>query len=60
MKKELYQEEINHIACEVIDTIEKELKAFDIELHNDKSDIIFNFIVDILDGYGKGEYRNHN
>lgn len=58
-KEELYQEDINKIACDLCDSLKELLDAHNIELNNTMEDTFFNNITDLLDTYSIG-YRNHN
>ena len=58
-KEELYQEDINKIACDICDTLQELLRQHNIELSNDKEDILFDEITSLLDCYSNG-YKNHN
>ena len=58
-KEELYQEDINKIACDICDTLQELLRQHNIELSNDKEDILFDEITSLLDCYSIG-YKNHN
>jgi len=58
--KEFWLEDANGVACDAIETIEKKLAEFGIDLCVKDSDYIFETIVDILDKQTVGEYRNHN
>lgn len=58
-KEEMYQEDINKIACDVCDLLQELLNNHNIELPRDKEDKCFDSILEILDSYSIG-YRNHN
>jgi hypothetical protein len=58
--KVLWQEDINSIACDMIDALEKRMKEVGMVLDDDKSDILFDNIIEIIDEFGTGDYRNHN
>lgn len=58
-KEELYQEDINKIACDLCDSLKELLDAHNIELNKTMEDTFFNNITDLLDTYSIG-YRNHN
>jgi len=60
IKKEFWLEDANSIACDAIETIEKKLAEFGLQLCDKDSDFIFEAIVDVLDKQTVGEYRNHN
>jgi hypothetical protein len=44
----------------MIDALEKRMKEVGMVLDDDKSDILFDNIIEIIDEFGTGDYRNHN
>ena len=58
--KQMWQEDINGLTVNLIDVIEEEFKKRGMVLTDEKSDILFDEFVDLLDKFGAGDYRNYN
>ena len=58
--KVLWQDEINNIACDMIDILEARLRKAGMILAVDESDILYGKVIDIISDFGTGDYRNYN
>jgi len=56
--KVLWQEDINSICCDMIDALEKRLNEAGMVLSD--SDIIYDKIIELIENFGTGDYKNHN
>jgi hypothetical protein len=58
--KVLWQEEINTLAVDMHDVLENKLTEIGMILDVKDSDIIYDKLVDMIEQYGTGDYRNYN
>ena len=58
--KQMWTEEINALACDMHDVLEKKFKERDTKLTTEKSDELYEKLNDMLEEFGTGDYRNHN
>ena len=56
----LWQEEINNIASEACDVVQEKLDVYRLKLPVDKENELYDLLLNFLDQYGYGDYKNHN
>jgi hypothetical protein len=59
-KKEIWMDDINSIALEVTELIQKRLKEHGIEVKDEQEDEFYVPIFNALEKYANGDYRNNN
>ena len=58
--KQMWNDDINSLSCDMHDALEKEFKERGMKLTNQKSDEIYEKIQKILEEFGTGDYRNYH
>ena len=58
--KQIWTEDVNGIACDMHDVLEKEFKERGMKLTNEKSDEIYEKLQNILEEFSTGDYKHHH
>jgi len=59
-KKEIWMDDINSIALEATELIQKRLKEYEIEIKDEQEDEFYVPVFNALEKYTNGDYRNNN
>ncbi len=58
--KQMWTEDVNGLACDMMDKVEEEFKKRKMKLTSKKSDEMYSKLQDMLEQFSTGDYKSHH